>query len=100
MGVGTSTAPMAPTSDNPSPAVEFDSDGDGLTDPRERELGTNELKNDTDGDTVNDGQEVLTYGTNPLNVDTDADGFPDGVEMNNGYNPRGTGRCSRSDCRL
>lgn len=80
--------------------MEFDSDGDGLTDPRERELGTNELKNDTDGDTVNDGQEVLTYGTNPLNVDTDADGFPDGVEMNNGYNPRGTGRCSRSDCRL
>lgn len=82
------------------PAVQFDTDGDGLTDVREQELGTNSSRFDTDGDTLGDGQEVMTYGTNPLNVDTDSDGFPDGVEIQNGFNPRGTGRCSAPDCRL
>ena len=89
-----STTPM------PQPALEFDTDGDGLTDARERELGTDPSKMDTDGDTVNDGAEVNTYGTNPLNPDTDGDGFPDGVEINNGFNPRGTGKCTDPSCRL
>lgn len=93
----TSTAPSAPT---PSPSVQFDTDGDGLTDVRERELGTDTFKADTDGDTASDGEEVLVYGTNPLNIDTDADGFPDGVEIKNGFNPRGTGRCQNADCKL
>lgn len=83
-----------------SPSIQFDTDGDGLVDNRERELGTDSLKADTDGDTINDGLEVNSYGTNPLNADTDADGFPDGVEIGRGYNPRGTGRCTNSDCRL
>lgn len=82
------------------PTVQFDTDGDGLTDAREQELGTNASKLDTDGDTLGDGQEVMSYSTNPLNSDTDSDGFPDGVEIQNGFNPRGTGRCSQSDCRL
>jgi transglutaminase-like putative cysteine protease len=57
-----------------------DSDGDGLTDDRERELGTNPYSPDTDGDGLNDGDEVKT-GTNPLNPDTDGDGFPDGSDF-------------------
>lgn len=98
------SAPSGPSgaasSTSPSPSVQFDTDGDGLTDVRERELGTDTFKADTDGDTVSDGEEVLVYGTNPLNIDTDGDGFPDGVEIKNGFNPRGTGRCQTSDCKL
>jgi hypothetical protein len=92
------TAPTAPGTVTPS--VQFDSDGDGLSDQREAELGTDPLKPDTDGDTLKDGDEVLKYGTNPLNVDTDGDGFPDGVEIQNGFNPRGTGKCSKPSCEL
>lgn len=91
----TTTVQVVPSSD-----AQTDTDGDGLFDKREIELGTDPRKADTDADGVSDGQEVLTYGTNPLNPDTDGDGFNDGVEMRNGYNPRGTGKCSHSDCRL
>ncbi len=98
-------APFIPTASSSTAAdttttVQFDTDGDGLTDNRERELGTDPLKIDTDGDTLNDGQEVLTYGTNPVNTDTDADGFPDGVEVGKGFNPRGTGKCAQPSCQL
>ncbi len=37
----------------------LDSDGDGLTDEEERELGTDPNSADTDGDGLNDGEEVL-----------------------------------------
>lgn len=77
-----------------------DTDKDGLTDIRERELGTDPKLADTDGDGVNDGDEVSTFGTNPMNPDTDGDGYTDGVEMKNGYNPRGSGKCAKSDCSL
>lgn len=36
---------------------------------------------DTDGDGLLDGEEVMTYATNPNNVDTDADGLTDGDEV-------------------
>lgn len=36
------------------------SDGDGLTNQRERTLGTSPLKSDTDGDGYNDKTEVLS----------------------------------------
>lgn len=45
-----------------------DSDGDGLSDLREKAMGTDRL-----------------------NPDTDGDGFPDGVEVTNGFNPAGEG---------
>lgn len=92
--------PIASSSAPSTPAVQFDTDGDGLTDAREEELGTIVLRFDSDNDTLGDGQEVTQYGTNPLNADTDGDGFPDGVEIQNGFNPRGTGRCTQPDCRL
>ena len=44
---------------------EPDSDGDGLSDAEEAELGTNPNDSDSDDDGVSDGQEV-TDGTDPL----------------------------------
>lgn len=61
---------------------ELDSDGDGLTDDREREIGTDPFNPDTDGDGLTDGQEVLTHQTDPLNPDSDYDGLTDGAEVN------------------
>jgi hypothetical protein len=77
-----------------------DTDGDGLTNLREQELGTRLNDPDTDGDGVSDGAEV-ERGRNPLvadnppppvseptppvqttptDVDTDGDGIPDSTE--------------------
>ncbi len=43
-----------------------DSDGDGLSDAKEKELGTNPFDKDTDDDGVADGMEVYFNHTNPL----------------------------------
>lgn len=99
--VGISTAPPpsptgAATSSPPAAAV--DSDNDGLTDEQEQQLGTDPNKPDTDGDGLTDFEEVSTYQTNPLKADTDGDGYPDGTEVKSGYNPLGTGRCTRPTC--
>ena len=59
-----------------------DSDGDGLTDARETEIGTDPFDPDTDKDGLSDGEEVLTINTDPLNPDTDWDGLTDGSEVN------------------
>jgi len=53
-----------------------DTDGDGLSDEEEGELGTDPNDPDTDGDGINDYDEVL-WGINPLNPDTDGDGLND-----------------------
>ncbi len=58
-----------------------DSDGDGLVNSREIELGTDPTKADTDGDELSDGSEVNQFGTNPLNPDSDGDGLSDGEEV-------------------
>jgi len=60
-----------------------DSDGDGLTNSEEAQIGTDPLNPDTDGDGLGDGEEVKTYGTNPLVQDTDSDGLGDGDEVHN-----------------
>jgi len=70
----------------------LDSDGDGLTDAEEAQLGTNPLKADTDGDGLTDREEVKIYLTDPKNPDTDGDGYLDGAEVKAGYNPKGPGR--------
>ncbi len=67
--------------------VSIDSDGDGLDDSREGELGTNPLEVDTDGDTLDDFAEVETYGSDPLAVDTDGDGTDDATEVAEGMDP-------------
>ena len=56
-----SDVPNNPTTTAPPP----DSDGDGLTNAEEQQLGTNPNNQDTDGDTYADGGEVLS-GTDPL----------------------------------
>lgn len=74
------------------PAVEIDSDFDGLSDVREAELGTDPQLPDTDGDGLFDRQEVDVYKTDPLDPDTDGDTYQDGDEVKNGYNPNGPGK--------
>lgn len=92
-----------------------DLDQDGLDDVREKEIGTNPQLSDTDGDGLNDGDEVTVYKSGPLKNDTDADGlsdgdevliwktsilnpdtdgdtYPDGTEVKNGYSPLGPGK--------
>jgi outer membrane protein OmpA-like peptidoglycan-associated protein len=58
-----------------------DKDGDGLLRSQEQMLGTDPLNPDTDGDGLNDGEEVNVYRTDPLNPDTDGDGLKDGDEV-------------------
>ena len=74
-----------------SPVWAVDSDGDGLSDEEEQQLGLDSQNQDTDSDGLFDWEEVKIYQTNPLNSDTDGDGNPDGAEVANGYNPKGPG---------
>lgn len=60
-------------------AISVDSDGDGLSDKDEEDLGTDPNATDTDGDGIDDGQEVLRQ-MNPLSPDSDRDGLLDGDE--------------------
>jgi serine/threonine protein kinase len=64
----------------------MDTDGDGLTDVRESELGTDPSKADTDGDGLTD-QEEASLGTLPTNPDSDGDGLSDGDERRYGSDP-------------
>ncbi|MBZ0301303.1 MAG: protein kinase [Anaerolineae bacterium] len=59
----------------------LDSDGDNLTNERELQLGTDPFNADTDGDGLEDGEEVRTWGTDPLKRDTDNDTLLDGTEV-------------------
>jgi hypothetical protein len=63
-----------------------DSDGDGVDDAWEAELGTDPNRSDTDDDGVSDGNE-LRDDTDPLNADTDEDGLLDGEEGRFGTDP-------------
>jgi hypothetical protein len=61
--------------------VAQDTDGDGLTDDEERQIGTNPSYADTDHDGLNDYQEVKVKKTDPLSPDTDGDGVKDGTDL-------------------
>ena len=63
-----------------------DSDEDGLSDERERQLGTDPENPDSDGDGLADGIEDM-IGTDPLAPDTDGDGISDGDEAELGTDP-------------
>ncbi len=58
-----------------------DYDKDGLTNSREKEIGTDPRNPDTDGDGLKDGEEVKEYYTNPLAPDTENDGLNDYDEI-------------------
>lgn len=63
-----------------NPILEPDFDGDGVSDDREAELGTDPFDADSDDDGLIDGKEI-EVGTDPLNSDTDSDGMLDGWEV-------------------
>ena len=69
--------------------LDFDSDGDSLTDSYESFVSFTDPSNpDTDGDGLSDAQELdVGIGTNPLLYDTDGDGVGDGDEIVAGSNP-------------
>jgi hypothetical protein len=81
--------PLDPCSPNLD-AGPCDQDGDGLTNDQETALGTDPEVADTDGDGLNDGDEVFIHHTNPLEPDTDGDGLTDGEEINNVDDPATT----------
>jgi hypothetical protein len=64
-----------------------DSDGDGLEDAIELELGTDPADTDTDDDGASDGNEYYVHATGTRNPDSDGDGVPDGDEINIGTDP-------------
>jgi hypothetical protein len=79
----------------PTAAAPLDGDGDGLTDEAETTIhGTNPTVWDTDGDGINDGDEIQA-GTDPFTpntggapaADSDSDGLPDAEETANGTDP-------------
>ncbi|MCI5825380.1 MAG: YPDG domain-containing protein [Arcanobacterium sp.] len=82
----------------------LDDDGDGLTNDQEKKIGTDPKNPDTDGDGINDGDEVngsknpfkdhksdpngKPGNTDPLNPDSDGDGVKDGDEVNTKVDPK------------
>ncbi|MAT40345.1 MAG: hypothetical protein CL946_12155 [Ectothiorhodospiraceae bacterium] len=58
-----------------------DTDGDGITDKDEEELGFDIRNNDQDDDGLTDGDEIFFYKTDPKNPDSDGDGLSDYDEV-------------------
>lgn len=80
----TATATATPTA---TPTVtdraqDGDADGDGLTNARERQLGTSPYSPDTDGDGIEDAREIK-LGLDPASEDTDGDNLGDQWELEN-----------------
>jgi hypothetical protein len=95
-GLAGAPAGEAPTTEEtpatePSPTgavgAPGDSDGDGLEDVIEIELGTDPADPDTDDDGSTDGDEYYVHQTGTRNPDTDGDGVADGDEIANGTDP-------------
>ena len=86
---GTLTSnPKAEGEDNGAPTdpKNDDSDGDGVNDGQEIIDGTDPNNPDTDGDGISDGDEKKD-GTNPLEKDSDGDGLTDAEEKELGTDP-------------
>lgn len=64
-----------------------DNDKDGLTNEKEKELGTNPDLADTDRDGISDYYEIYKSKTDPLKADSDGDGINDGDELDLGLDP-------------
>ena len=80
------TNPPSNTGLDPIDDLENGGAGDGLTNWKEFQLGTDPNNPDSDGDGLSDGAEVAGAGsrpaTNPTSADTDGDGLNDLVETN------------------
>jgi hypothetical protein len=77
-------------------STDSDDDNDGLTDDFERQLGTDPLNPDSDGDQSTDADELIPIPapptgtptpTDPKKDDTDGDGWTDGAERARGTSP-------------
>lgn len=66
--------------------VGCDADGDGLSNSKEKKLGSDPDVADTDGDGIEDGEEV-DLDLDPTKADSDGDGYSDGVELAAGTDP-------------
>jgi hypothetical protein len=75
----TGTDPKDPADDNS--ATPADQDGDDILDVVEVLIGTDPNNADTDGDGLDDGDEIYVQGTSPTDADTDDDGLGDGREI-------------------
>jgi cell wall-associated NlpC family hydrolase len=71
----------------PATFAAVDSDGDGLVDDAERQIGSDPLARDSDSDGSSDGHEQLSLHTSPTSADSDDDGIPDAVELVQGTDP-------------
>jgi len=71
------TDPLDPN----DPALDVDSDRDGLTNSEELLIGTDPLNDDSDRDGLKDGEEVNIWGSDPLSADSDEDGLLDSNEI-------------------
>lgn len=63
-----------------------DSDGDGLSNSKEKKYGSDKDLADSDGDGISDGDEV-EQGLDPVLADSDGDGYSDGIEIAAGTDP-------------
>jgi len=79
--VNPSTVTMTGSKNITAYFIAQDTDGDGLTDDEERQIGTNPSYADTDHDGLNDYEEVKVKKTDPLSPDTDGDGVQDGNDL-------------------
>ncbi len=57
---------------------------------------TNPILLDTDADGLNNKEEIV-FGTSATSTDSDRDGYSDLAEINNAYNPMGSGKLSGND---
>ncbi len=85
--------------ENPEIDWSVDTDGDGLPDALEEEVGTDPEMVDTDGDGLSDYEEIFITWTDPINpssvqsgvldvdADSDGDGIPNREELDKGLNP-------------
>ncbi|WP_354698464.1 Tol-Pal system protein TolB [Paraconexibacter sp. AEG42_29] len=81
--------PVPPVMEPKPPRPPRDTDGDGLSDVRERAIRTSPTDADSDEDGLPDGAERAT---SPKNRDSDGDGIADGVELGVVTPARGTNR--------
>lgn len=83
------------------PVLEEDIDEDGLPNEWEEKYGldpknANDVNQDPDFDRLTNKKEY-EYGTDPKNADTDGDGYKDGAEVQDGYNPNGSGNLNNKN---
>ncbi|MDC0358280.1 hypothetical protein OAO01_05630 [Oligoflexia bacterium] len=86
------STPPAPTTNVAARFVGIDDDLDGVANTEEIKLGLNPRVNDSDGDGVRDGAEILS-GSDPLSAldlpaDSDGDGLSDVYEVKINTNPQ------------